>query len=127
MKATALLLSLPIVAALAFVPRQDPQDPQQPAKPEQAEAPVEVVQIMPISELRYTDMQGSLQTVSSRTVVEIRLFQNVTDRIRLELTYDNGDYSLIEAQAIHVLRSGSTRDVRLVRTTNANMRFPKLP
>ena len=47
---------------------------------------------------------------------------------RLELLYENGDYSLIDAQAMHILRkSGSTRDVRLVRTQRSVMRFPRLP
>ena len=44
------------------------------------------------------------------------------------MLYENGDYSLIDAQSMHILRkSGSTRDVRLVRTQRTMMRFPRLP
>ena len=60
--------------------------------------------------------------------MEIRVFDDHADSVRLELLYDNGDYSLIDAQAMHILRkSGSTRDVRLVRTQRATMRFPRFP
>ncbi|MEC7724491.1 MAG: hypothetical protein VYD05_03175, partial [Planctomycetota bacterium] len=121
-KAALLCLSLPIAAALAFAPAparpgQDPQDP----------AP-ENIKILSISDLQYVDQQGNKKTVPAANVVEIRLFDDHADSVRLELLYDNGDYSLIDAQAMHILRkNGSTRDVRLVRTQRATMRFPRLP
>lgn len=122
MKASLLCLSLPIAAALAFAPSPAPvaQNPQD-------ENP-EVVNIMPISELQYVTLNGKSETISSTSVVEIRIFNEQTDRIRLELLYDNGDYSLMDVQTMHILRkSGITRDVRLVRSKRNAMRFPNWP
>ena len=56
------------------------------------------------------------------------MFDDQSVHVRLELLYDNGDYSMIDAQALHLLRNGaSTREVRLVRSRQDNMRFPRLP
>lgn len=117
MKAWKLLLFVPVVAALAMVP-QEPR----------AADPADVVAVASLAELRYVDMQGATQTVPARNVVEIRFLEDITSRLRLELTYDNGDLSLVEAQAMHLIRSGSgTREVRLVRGRQSHLRFPKLP
>lgn len=123
MKAPLLFLSIPIAAALAFAPyqNQDPQDPK-------AQDVAEVVTIMPISEMQYIDLQGKTVVVSARNVVEIRLFDDQKQHVRLEMLYENGDYSMIDAQAMHLLRNGpSKRDVKLVRTQLVGMRFPSLP
>ncbi len=118
MKAWKLLLPVPVVAALAMVP-QDPQ-------PVAADA-VDQAMNATISELQYVNLQGNPHVVSARAVVEIRFVEDHTDHIRLELIYENGDYSLIDAQAFHLLRNGgSAREVRLVRSKQARMRFPKL-
>lgn len=122
MKASLLCLSLPIAAALAFAPSPAPaaQDAQDPT--------LETVKVMPIAELQYVDLQGEKHVVPSTSVVEIRVFDEQAHSIRLELLYDNGDYSLVDAQAMHLLRkNGTTRDVRLVRSKRAAMRFPRLP
>jgi hypothetical protein len=114
------LLLAPLVLALAMAP-QSPQDP--------AAAPApEPTAIARISALQYVNCQGTTVTVPARNVVEIRLLEDHADAIRLELLYDNGDYSLIDAQALHLLRnSDGTREVKLIRGTRAGMRFPKLP
>ena len=126
MKASLLFLSLPIAAALAFSPMQAaPQDPQKPTDPNK---PAELTTVISLTELQYIDLQGKTTSVSARSVVEIRMFDGMNDHIRLELLYDNGDYSLIDAQAMHLLRQGgTTRDVRLVRGAATAMRFPRLP
>ena len=122
MKASLLLLSLPLAAALAFVP-QDPRGAQDP-QPAAAENGV----VASLSEMQYIDLQGKTVVVSARNVVEIRVFDDHPQHLRLELVYDNGDYSLIDAQALHLLRNGSsTREVRLVRSGRDGMRFPRLP
>lgn len=121
MKASLLFLSLPIAAALAFTPAQTPQDP----KPAQDG---EVTNVLSITELQYVTLQGKTMNVPARNVVEIRMFDGQNQHIRLELLYDNGDYSLIDAQAMHLLRNGGgSRDVRLIRTEGTSMRFPRLP
>ena len=84
--------------------------------------------IATISELQYVSLQGTTTVVSARSVVEVRIFDDSTQSVRIELVYDNGDYSLITAQAVHLLRSGTgNREVKLVRSSSARMRFPRLP
>lgn len=114
---TKLLLAVPVVAALAMVPQgQGPGNP----------TLTENQHVLPISELQYVDLQGKKVAVSARNVVEIRLLEDITETIRLELFYDNGDFSLIDAQAFHLLRNGATtREVKLVRGQVSGMRFPK--
>lgn len=124
MKASLLFLSLPIAAALAFAPNQLIQDP----KPDDPNKPTESTSIISMSTLQVKDLQGSISSISAQTVVEIRMFDGMKDHIRVELLYENGDYSLIDAQAIHMLRTGgASRDVKLIRTQPTRMRFPRLP
>ncbi|MEZ6036836.1 MAG: hypothetical protein R3F29_05115 [Planctomycetota bacterium] len=110
-----------MAATLALVP-QDPvaQDGQPKA--------TDTVAITNLSDIQYTDLQGKTTTVSARNVVEVRLLEDVGLHVRVELVYENGDYSMIDAQSVHVLRHGTgSREVRLVRTNRAGMRFPRLP
>lgn len=117
MKAWKLLLLLPLLAALSMVPQGGATPP--------ADETATVVQL---SELRYTTPDGATQAVSGRSVVEIRVLTDHAPGIRLELLYDDGNYSMIDAQAFHLLRNGGgTREVRLVRGKLENMRFPRLP
>ena len=121
MKASLLFLSLPIAAALAFAPNQSSQDPK-PVEPDESSS------IISMATLQVKDLQGSISSISAQTVVEIRIFDGINDHIRVELLYENGDYSLIDAQAIHMLRTGGvSRDVKLIRTQPKRMRFPRLP
>jgi hypothetical protein len=117
------LLPVSVVAAVAMVP-QDPQ-------PLQTQLPVpstEQVNVVTLSDLQYVNLQGVSTTVAARQVVEIRLLEECTQHIRLELVYDNGDFSLLDVQAFHLLRNGSaSREVRLVRSKSDRMRFPRLP
>lgn len=118
MKHWKLLLAVPVVVGLlAMVPQGEAPG---------GAAPADVTHILPISEVQYVDRQGVKTSVSARNVVEIRLLEDAPESVRLELYYDNGDYSLIDAQAFHLLRTGqSTREVKLVRGSRAGMRFPK--
>lgn len=122
MKAWKLVFAVPVIAALAMVP----QDPKPEAAPADAQAAANSVVVM-MSELQYTNLQGTTQVVPARAVAEIRFIEDHGEHIRLELIYENGDYSLIDAQAFHVLRNGpSPREVALVRVQQARMRFPRL-
>jgi hypothetical protein len=120
-KAWKFLVPVSLAAALA-VP-QDPA-PQRPADTDAART--DPAAIVPMSELRYTTPHGADRVVTARTVVEIRVFEDSPHDIRLELIYENGDYSMIDATEFHVVRSGTTREVRLVRGKLAHMRFPRL-
>ena len=120
MKAWTFLLPVSVAAALAMVP-QNPASPGDPALTDQ-------VAVVSMSELRYTNLQGTASVVSARNVVEIRLFEDHPNNIRLEMIYENGDYSMVDAQEFHLLRLGNTtREVKLVRGKMARMRFPRLP
>ncbi len=116
-KTWKLLLPVPFVVALAFVPQgQSPPDT----------AVADVTQNVTIAELNYINLQGAPTSVSARNVVEIRVIEDVGQAIRLELYYENNDYSLLDVQGFHLLRNGSaTREVRLVRGKQLRMRFPK--
>ena len=116
MKHWMLLLAIPVVAAIAMVPQgQNPGDP----------SLADQTHVVAISELQYVTPHGT-KSVSARNVVEIRLLEDVAEGLRLELYYDNGDYSLIDCQAFHLLRTGQvTREVKLVRGKQSRMRFPK--
>ncbi len=119
MKAWMIAVPVLALAAVAMVP-QDPlaADP----------SLVDQTAVTTISELQYINLQGTSTSVAARSVVEIRLLEDAGDHLRLELLYENGDYSLIQAQGFHLLRNGGTsREVRLVRGKSARMRFPRLP
>jgi hypothetical protein len=120
-----LFLSLPIAAALSLAPQnqQNAQDPQDVPAQQQPDH----VAVITFSEMQYIDLQGKTTVLPARNVAEIRVFDDEQRQIRLELLYDNGDYSLIDAQALHILRNGPlAREVRLVRSPQSRMRFPKL-
>jgi hypothetical protein len=115
-KAWKLLLPVPFLIALAFVPQGQAPDT----------TPPDVVLNASISELNYVNQQGVTTSVPARNVVEIRVVEDVAHAIRLELYYDNGDYSLVDATSFHLIRAGSgVREVRLVRGKQSRMRFPK--
>jgi hypothetical protein len=85
------------------------------------------VQVVQNTGLEYTDIQGKLVAIPARSVVEIRMPEDSNGSPRFELSYQNGDYSLIQTQAMHLLRSGrEPMDVRFFRSTQAQMRLPKL-
>lgn len=123
MKAWKFLVPVSVAAALAMVP-QDPA-PQSPPSADAARA--DQFAIVPISELKYTTPQGAERTLSARDVVEVRLLEDHPHHIRLELSYESGNYSMIDATEFHVLRGGNTREVKLVRSKMGRMRFPRLP
>jgi len=116
-----LLLPIPCVFALLAMAPQSPQGSEDPAVTDQTA-------IVRMSELQYVDQQGKTSVIPSRNVLEVRMLDDHPHGLRLEITYENGDYSLIDAQALHVLRSGrDLMDVRLVRSKQARLRFPRLP
>ncbi len=120
MKTWMKLLPVPVVLGLLAMQPQSEQGSQDPNV-------ADIVQIMPMTEMHYVDMQGKSIVVPSRNVFEVRMIEDVAQGIRIELLYDNGDYSLIDAQALHILRSGKEPlDVRFVRSMRSRMRYPKM-
>jgi hypothetical protein len=118
-KAWSIAVPVLAITALAMVP-QDPST----ADP----SLVDQTAVTTISELQYINLQGTPVNVPARSVVEIRFLDDAGEHIRLELVYDNGDYSMLTVQGFHLLRNGgSSREVRLVRGKSVRMRFPRLP
>ena len=121
MKTWKFLLPVPVLAALVAWSPQDPQA----AK---GQNPDDVSVVTRVSEVQYVDFQGKTNVVPSRNLLEIRLLDDVPQGIGIEIIYENGDYSLVHAQGFHVLRSGrDLMDVRLVKSKQSNIRFPKFP
>jgi hypothetical protein len=126
-----MFLPVAAVATVAMVP-QDPK-PAEPAAPQSTQEPApqsrpEQSAIVAVSEVHYLALNSTERTVvPAKNIVEIRLVEDRGNHIRLELSYENGDYSLIEAQAFHLLRNTgqSSRPVKLVRGNADGMRFPR--
>ncbi len=119
MKYTNLLFAVPVVAALAMAPQlQQGEGAADPA--------ADQAHVVSLSELQYTTLSGEVARISARNLVEMRLIEDHAQCIRLELYYENTDYSLVDVQGFQLLRKGQmTREVRLVRGKKQNMRFPK--
>lgn len=114
------LIPLPCLAGLIAMVPQAPQDREDPAVSD-------VAVVTRMSELQYVDVHGKTQVVPARNVLEIRLLEDHPNAIRLELVYENGDYSLVDASAFHILRVGrEEQDVRLVRSRIVRSKFPRL-
>ncbi len=121
MKTWKMLLPIPCVVALVAMMPQVPQGTEDPAV-------TDISTILRVSEMQYVDLQGKTSVIPSRNVFEVRMLEDTQQGIRLEILYDNGDYSMVDAQALHVLRSGrDPMDVRFVRSRRSRLRFPKLP
>lgn len=121
MKLTLLLLVPVALTTLAMVPSQ-PQRPTEPAQDEQ-------VSMVRFSNLAYENLQGTERNVMATLIKELRLLETEASsgNLRLEILYENGDYSLLEVQGFHLLREGgNTHDVRLVRSPAKAMRLPRL-
>jgi hypothetical protein len=119
-KAWHVLVCVLPLAALAMLPQDPAATPTPPA--------TEPVATASISELQYVSLQGTATVVAARNLTEIRLIEDRDEHICLELVYENGDYSLVQAQAFHLLRNGTgTREIRFVRCKQDRMRFPRLP
>jgi hypothetical protein len=114
------------IATVAMVPQDPAASPAPTPAPAPAAAAAELSAAVSISDLQYVGLNGTVTVVPARNIVEIRLLDDRTSHIRLELFYENGDYSLVDAQAFHLLRSGaSPRPVKLVRGVADGMRFPR--
>lgn len=119
MKHWLLLLPVPCIAALIAMAPQDPATT--------GAAAQDVVAIVRMAELQYVNHTGSVTVVPARSVVEVRLHEDVHDAIRLELAYENGDFSVIHTSSFNILRQGvGVTEVRLIRSRSSRMRFPKI-
>lgn len=110
-----------VFAAMAPRGIAPPQDP--------AGQPKEEVTVAArVAEVQYVDRSGQSHTIPGRNVLALRLIDDPAEGMRMEILYENGDYSLVDLQALHLLRQGAdVQEVRLVRTTRERLLFPRLP
>lgn len=121
MKTAWLLLPLPFVFLLLAMMPQGSQTGEDPA------AKADVIRVLQLSQLQYIDLSGKTVALPGRSMLEVRLIDDAGEHLRLEIFYDNGDYSLIDAQAFHIIRAGQdVQEVRFVRTKKERIGFPLL-
>jgi hypothetical protein len=81
-----------------------------------------------MAELQYVDRAGQVRSVPARTILVLRLLEGAPNGMRLEINYENGDYSMVDVQGFHLIRAGrDQQDVRLIRSRVDRMSFPRLP
>ena len=116
------LLPVPIALGLLAMVPQGP-DAAQPGATNN-----DVASTVRIAELQYVDRAGQIRSVPARSILVVRLLEGAPEGLRLEINYENGDYSLIDVQGFHLLRAGrDQQDVRLIRSRPDHMAFPRLP
>jgi hypothetical protein len=78
------------------------------------------------SQLIYTDSSGQQQTILAKNMTSVRLLQVPDDGMRLEILYQNGDYSLIRPQSFHFINrsDASAVEVFVYRSSVNSMAFP---
>ena len=112
-----ILVAAPALLALAAfaIPQQDPQDPEK----------LNTARVR-FSVLQYTDMHGNNRNIDARDIQEIRLVDGAVTGSLLEITYTNGDYSMIHISSLHVIRKGPgvAADINISRVSSKNMIFP---
>lgn len=78
--------------------------------------------------LQYVDAQGELREIRAGDLRSIHLLlAEQTGLMRMELVYENNDYSSVEVRDFHLIRrssAASTADVPVLRSLIQGMSFP---
>lgn len=111
------LLALP---ALAWRSTQDKEEKRPQGRPQGTSARVN------FAIFTYTDTGGRTTSVQARDLIEVRLLHGQQEHMRLELLYQNGDYSMVDAHAFHLVRKSEAggSDVVVTRAEPAAIVFP---
>lgn len=116
-----LLLPVPLALGLLAMMPQGTQGS------EDAAVRADVQHALQLSQLQYIDLSGKTVALAARNMLEVRLIDNAGEHLRLEIFYENGDYSLIDVQGFHVIRAGQdVQEVRFTRTKKERLIFPML-
>lgn len=97
-----------------------PQDPQR-------RDPFQQQSVWNFAILQYTDSKGDVVEVPARDIARIHLLATVEDRLRMEIVYQNRDYSSIAIRDFSVIRTSPTvtaSDVPVMRGRFETMAFP---
>ncbi|MBK8980549.1 MAG: hypothetical protein IPM29_31995 [Planctomycetes bacterium] len=111
----AALAVLPLL--LSFAP-QDPGEVQDPFRQEM---------VWNFAVFQYVDSRGNLVEVPARNISRMWFLATREDRLRIEILYENRDFSSVEVSDFHMIRSSpsaSAVDVPVVRSRFAGMAFP---
>lgn len=115
------LIPVPLALGLLAMVPQGP-DTTPPGQKEDLAATVR------FAELQYVDRAGQTRAVPARSILVVRVLEGLAEGLRLEINYENGDYSLVDVQGFHLLRAGrDLQDVRLIRCRHDRMAFPRIP
>jgi hypothetical protein len=81
---------------------------------------------VPFGTLTYTEPGAPPVSVSAKSLIEVRLIQAPYEGLRVELLFQNGDYSLIKPASFQVQRKtdGNSYEVLVTRTDPSGMAFP---
>ncbi|MCC6782467.1 MAG: hypothetical protein IT457_06465 [Planctomycetes bacterium] len=79
--------------------------------------------------LQYTNARGDVVEVPARNLSKIWLLKDEDGDLRMEILYQNRDYSSLAIRDFSVIRSSPSAvavDVPIVRTTISGMAFPEM-
>jgi len=113
-----LLTSLSLLAGFVALPVQDAK---QKANPFYQAAQLN------FAILQYTNSKGKSVEVPASTITKIWLIADSDGDLRMEISYENGDYSSLAINDFHVIRRSSNLasvDVPVVRSDMSGLAFP---
>ena len=77
--------------------------------------------------LQYTSSAGKTTEIPAATITKMWLIADSDGDLRMELSYENGDYSSLELHDFHIIRRSSNLasvDVPVVRSDMSGLAFP---
>ncbi len=120
-----------LAAVVPLLAMQDAQRTQQGAQANQVAKtdPFHQESVWSFTVLQYTNARGDVIEVPARNLTKIWLLRDEDGDLRMELLYQNRDYSSLAIRDFSVIRSSPSAiavDVPVVRTTMAGMAFPEM-
>ena len=112
-------VTIPVLAA----PRVVPQDP----APAVRQAPFYQESSWNLAVLQYTNARGDVVEVPARLLTRVWLLKTPEGRLRMEILYENRDYTSVDIRDFSIIRSSpgnAAVDVPIVRASIDGMAFP---
>lgn len=132
MKASLKLL-VATASLAAIIPLLAMQDPQQNAGAKGNQIakndPFYQETVWSFTVLQYSNLRGDLVEVPARNIAKIWLLKDEDGDLRMELLYQNRDYSSLSIRDFSLIRSSPAAvavDVPVVRTSISGMTFPEM-
>ena len=121
-----LLLAGGLLASLPVLPAVLPQMGQDPATLI-AQDPFQQEALWNFAVLQYTNDAGQTVEVAASAIAKLWLVSMGHGRMRLELLYQNRDYSQVDLRGFSIIRRSNAYaavDIPIIRTTVSGMAFP---